>query len=355
MFGGLISPALAGVLMDRTGLWPVIFTANGLFVACLCVYAFLVPETLKKTSHSKGQNHHVLPESNSQQNESYWARLKSQLGSLLAHFKESLSLLKSASLIVLVLIQITNFPVTQSTGQFMNQFASKRYDISIAQTGYLGSIYGIAHVVVAIVIVPTLSTWLLKSPFFTADPTAIQTEALPQPTSSSSSLTVTSMPLEEPDQHKQKHDHRFRDLILARGSYLFLVVAFVLMGAAPTLTAFVIGLLVLSLGSAFNSLTRAIASVYVDERHHTRLFSLLGITEELGMIFAQPFLAELFAIGMRMNKRQDGMPWIGLPYFGIAILCVLGVIMLLFVRLPPKAGLEEEPLLAGDNASEDTV
>ena len=288
-------------------------------------------------------------------NNSYWPAFKTQLGNLVAHLRESTSLMKSASMVILVLLQIINFPITQSTGQFLNQFASKRYDIAIAQTGYLGSLYGVAHIVVAVVVVPTLSTWLLRSPFFTADPAAIQTEALERSTSSSSSPTITTTPVEGIDHHKQKHDHRFRDLILARGSYFFLLFAFVLMGAAPTLTAFVIGLLVLSLGSAFNSLTRAIASVYVEDRLHTRLFSLLGISEEVGLVFAQPFLAELFAVGMRRNKGQEGMPWLGLPYFGVAVLCALGMITLFFVRLPRKADVEEEPLLAGDNASEDTV
>jgi len=86
---------------------------------------------------------------------------------------------------------------------------------------------------------------------------------------------------------------------------------------------------VLALGSGHSSFARALMSVHVDVEHRSRLFTLVGMLETAGTMYAGPLLAGLFSVGMR-----KGGGWIGLPYLVLAGFAVVALVVLLFVRLP---------------------
>ncbi|OTB04419.1 hypothetical protein M426DRAFT_320782 [Hypoxylon sp. CI-4A] len=288
--GNLMSPAISSFMMERLGPWPPIWTSIAVLVASGIAFLFL-PETLKHQQARDAQepSTDVMPEA---------SNLKSRVSHVIARFKESLSILKSPSLILLLLTSLGSTPVSHSTFQFMSQFVSKRYGIKLSQTGYIQSAYGIAHVIQAIILMPWISRLIMKD-------------------------TIPAR-FRAPDEHQ-------RDLSFARWSYGALAVGILALGLAPTLPGFVFGLMLMALGSSFNSLTRSLMSLYVDPEHRSRLFSLVGMTEVIGSVYAQPLLAGLFALGMRL-----GGGWIGLPYYGLSVLIVITSTLLYFVKIPKE-------------------
>lgn len=287
--GDLLSPALSSAMMQSVGPWPPIWVAIAIVIISAIAFLFL-PETLK---HQPDQEDiEEEPETNS-------PSFRSRISHVFNRFKESLSILKSTSLILLLLTCLGARPV-MATLQFMAQFISKRYDIALAETGYVQSVYGVTQIAHSLVILPWLARFVMR------DAT--------------------------PAKFRAKDEHH-RDLSFAKWSYGILVVGIAALGLAPTLPAFIFGLVITALGSGFNSLTRSLMSLYVDPEHRSRLFSLVGMVEVIGSVYAQPMMAGLFTLGMKL-----GGEWIGLPYFALSILVAVTASLLLFVRVPKEAG-----------------
>ncbi|KAI1209185.1 MFS general substrate transporter [Annulohypoxylon truncatum] len=287
--GNLISPAVSSFMMERMGPWPPIWSA--IVVITVAAIAFLfVPETLK---------HQKDPEEDAQETETEVPGLKSRAAHVIAQFKESLSILKSTSLILLLLTCLGSAPVLYSTLGFMAQFVSKRYGIEMSLTGYIQSTYGIAQVIQALLFLPWITRYIMRD--------------------------TTPAILRAPDEH-------CRDLFLARWSFGILTIGILILGLSPNLASFIIGLLLMALAASFNSLTRSLMTLYVDPEHRSRLFSLVGMVEVVSSVYAQPFLATLFALGMRF-----GGGWIGLPYCGVSVLVAITGSLLYFVRVPKEA------------------
>ncbi|KAI0126593.1 major facilitator superfamily transporter [Xylariales sp. AK1849] len=285
LVGNLISPALASAMMPATGPWPVLCVA----VACLATGAIacvFIPETLQ---HKHADVTQPRPEG-----------FKAHVDHILDRLKESLSILKSPSIILLMITGLATTPLTVSVLQFLVQFVSKRYDIPIRNTGYIQAAYGVAQLAQAFVILPWISQLLLK-------------DSTPKPF--------------------HMDNEQGRDLRLAKWSFGFVILGNFILGIAPTLWMFVLGLLVLALGSAYNSLTRSLMGLYIDPEHRSRLFTLVGMVEVIGNIYGSAMLAGLFTLGL-----DFGGVWIGLPYFGLAVISVIMVAILSFVRVPDERG-----------------
>jgi MFS family permease len=272
--------------MEKAGPWVPPLIGVGLF--CLGgIPFFFLPETRARKDPSQEVHEPEIPSPNS------------IITQIFGQFLDSLSILTSPSLILLLLAALCSMPVMDSTLQFLNQFVSKRYDIKIAHTGYVQSTYGVASIVMTLFILP----WILN---LLIDPATAA-------------------------RYRAKDEH-YRDLSLARWSYVVLFLGALTLGLSPTLGGFVLGLILMAVGSGFGSLSKSLMSIYVDPAHRSRLFSLVGMVEVLGSVFSQPLLAGLFAFGLRWHGV-----WIGLPYLGLAALIALSGSLLLFVRIP-RAG-----------------
>ncbi|KAI1818184.1 major facilitator superfamily transporter [Poronia punctata] len=264
--GSLLSPSLSAIVMSRFGknLWISPFIGLSLLVGGGIGFIFL-PETIPPPPSSSSTS----------------KKSKSSM-------RTYLTILKSSPIFLLTLL--CSMPVFYSTLNFLNQFVSVRYHITIAQTGYVQSAYGIASIFASLIVLPFISKHLAPNS---------------------------------------------RDLFLARTSYLALLLGSLTMSLAPSLVLFVLGLVLLALGSGAGSLTKSLMSSRVDADARTRLFSLASVVEVLGSVFAQPMLAALFSLGLGLgNDDDDGGYefWIGLPYFGIAVLVALAGGLLVFVK-----------------------
>lgn len=66
---------------------------------------------------------------------------------------------------------------------------------------------------------------------------------------------------------------------------------------------------------------------------------LLIVAEVLGSAYSPPFMARLFKLGLRL-----GGGWIGLPYYGLALLLSVSATLLLAVRLPRASAASMVPV-----------
>lgn len=238
MCGNLISPGLSSLIMERVGPWPCIWIGNALLTTSAVLFLFL-PETL----HHKRSREEV--------EETEPSDIKSRMRHTLSQFKESLSLLKSLSLLLLICSVFSMMPTSYATLYFMAQFMSLRYGIKLSQTGYVQSAYGVCQLIQAFVILPWISKVLLRN----------MAPSKPDPD----------------DEHDRKHDREhYRDLALARWSGGFLIIGSLALAIAPSLPGFIFGLILMALGSAYSSLARSFMSLFVDPEHTSRLFTLVG-------------------------------------------------------------------------------
>lgn len=292
--GNLLAPTVSSIIMARFGPWPPAFIGLVLFMLSVVGLAF-VPETLaRKPSQNTGGSAEHRDNARSSQ------VLASKVRQLVARLRESLSILRTPALVMLLVACLGTAPVIRSTCSFMALFLSKRYGIQLYQAGYVQSAFGLVQCVQTLLVLPWLSRRLLRP---------------------SSAGQIARFPGEH-----------HRDLALLRWSACITGVAALLLGLAPTLAAFLLGLAVLAAGVGTSSLLRSVMSLHVDPEHRSRLFGLTGMVEIVGSIYAQPMLAGLFSLGMKL-----GGGWIGLPYYGLACIVALVLTLLIFVRVPKEA------------------
>ncbi|KAI0441241.1 major facilitator superfamily domain-containing protein [Xylaria telfairii] len=286
MVGNLISPALASIMMASTGPWPPLFLA--FLLTSLPAFAiFLVPESLKRRDSDRGSG-----------------TFKAHLVQSFSELRKSANVFGSPSMILILLITMLQLSLVLCTYQFLSQFCSKRYNIPLADTGYIQSAYGVAFITVSFFIMPFVSSAILKP----SAPAFLRFD-----------------------------DDRRRDLFLARSSYLASLVGTFILGLSGSLRGFVFGLAILAFGVSGEGFLKSVATLYVTAEQRTRLFTILGLSAIASDLWVSPALAALFSLGMRL-----GGVWIGLPYFGVSSLCVLMFSMSLLLKLPTSSIADEE-------------
>ncbi|PQE05037.1 major facilitator superfamily transporter protein [Rutstroemia sp. NJR-2017a BBW] len=225
LVGSLISPALSSAMMAITGPWPVMPVA----VACLVVgaMAFLfMPETVQHKDEDGEETGLDSPH----------IGFKDHTLRTLSQLKESLSILSSPSLFLLILTCLATTPLATGVLQFLVQFVSKRYSVPIKNTGYIQMAYGLLQIIQALIILPWISNLLLNS-----------TIAPP----STSIPTIIHLP-NEPK----------RDLLLAKYSFYSILIGFLILGFAPSIAVFMLGLTILAIGSCYNSREVSVSLVF---------------------------------------------------------------------------------------------
>ncbi|KAI1136459.1 MFS general substrate transporter [Hypoxylon sp. FL0543] len=297
LVGNLISPALSSAMMSLTGPWPAMLVALIMWTIATAMIA-LIPETFHRDLHSD-------------ETDSEAATFKTRILRGLNQLKDSLSIIRIRSIALVLCICLLTYPILVCTLQFMVQFISRRYRLPLEKTGYVQSIYGIAHMVVVLLIIPAVS-FLIVQP---ATPKWLRVA-----------------------------DEKRRDLVLVRWSYAISVVGTFILGISPSLPVFVAGLLIMSLGSGSASFIKSIAASHVDAEHRSRLFTIMSLLDIVSNIYAMPALAGLFTLGMRL-----GGEWIGLPYIGVSITCLGMLALSLFVQVPASKNNDEESSAEHEN------
>lgn len=106
-----------------------------------------------------------------------------------------------------------------------------------------------------------------------------------------------------------------KDLWLARGSILLLVIGSFGLGLAPTSSTMIANLVLYSLGSGYGAAIRSLLTAAVHGEHTGMLYAMMSLLENAGSLIAGPLLALIFRLGLVW-----GGIWIGLPFIGAGLL-----------------------------------
>lgn len=124
----------------------------------------------------------------------------------------------------------------------------------------------------------------------------------------------------------------WKDLRLSEGSGFLSVVGFLVMSLAWTPVWLCLGLVLLSLGSAFAVTSRSFITSLVLPDHVGTLYSAAAVVQSVGALVAGPLLAYLFRLGLHL-----GGAWLGLPFLQAAALFLLAFIAISRIRFEPPA------------------
>ncbi|KAI9743931.1 MAG: hypothetical protein M1818_002665 [Claussenomyces sp. TS43310] len=290
-----IAPTIASILMKRSP-WIPIMCGIALEMFGALGFSF-IPETLQL--HAVNGTTTPITSDLASVSSSHSQRVKiddsTTLATCISYAKIQWHKLHSATKILhsipamLLLVTFVPQPVQRSAIDLSVRYISKRFSWSLAKSGFLLSVRAGVNIIV-LAILPGISYLLTVQP------------------STHSRFSRFALGLS---------DHA-KDLVLARGSLLFLVGGLVLLAAAPHVVAAIVALIVVTLGSGFTFFCRALITNLVDQQHVARLYTTIAVVETIGAIPGSPTLAALYTAGIRRAKADGAVAWLGLPYWVFA-------------------------------------
>ncbi|ORY59308.1 uncharacterized protein BCR38DRAFT_446220 [Pseudomassariella vexata] len=238
-------------MMERTGPWPCLIVAVGLLVLGSVVFIF-VPDNKRQ---------HEAKDADDQTGDNSMQAVQ--------QLHEAFSILNSTSLLILFLVALTSSPVGPSTLAFLVQYASNCFSLLIFTTGFIDR---------PAMAMSTWFSWCLSYP-------------------TSPRLVLGCEVLRRVPGLSNERDH---DLVQAPSAAV--------LGLAPNLPVFCVGMLFLTAGSGYSSFTRCLISDYIEPEHRLRIFALVSMVEMLGNISSQLMLLALLSFSLELGGK-----WLGLP------------------------------------------
>lgn len=292
----IVAPTIGSALMQWSPWLPLI---SGICVVILgASFTTFIPETMHLQKHIKPVPHTISPTISSA-DDSLSATFKRRFEAALAGLKHSTSLVRSTPVLLLLFTFLVHYMI-QTIDDISLQYISKRFSWPLYRTGFVLSLRAAVNVLLLLIILPGISHLLTSPP---------------------STLTrILNM---------HSHTGPGKDLLLARISAVLLVVGAFIMALGPTISLSVTGLVVLTLGSGFNALCRSLITPLVDAQHMARLYAIISVVDTLGGFAAQPLLAGLLTLGIKL-----GGGWLGLPYAGVGVLCFSAGVAVFCLRMP---------------------
>lgn len=271
-----------------------------------------MPETMHLRKHVNTPTDTVTPinsSGDSSHDNSVLATFTRHLRSAIAGLKHSTNLIRSAPLLLLLSTFLVHYLI-QNVDDISLQYISKRFSWPLYRTGFVLSLRAAVNVLLLSLILPGISQLLISPP---------------------SLLTRTL--------RMHSHSGPEKDLLLARVSVILLIGGAAVLALSPTVSLTIMGLIVLTLGSGFNALCRSLITPLVDAEHMGRLYAIISVVDTIGAFAAQPVLAGLLTLGIKW-----GGGWLGLPYAGMGVLCLLTGVAVFCVRMPEakNAGADGE-------------
>ena len=185
--------------------------------------------------------------------------------------------------------------------ELLIQYIPERYHWSFARATYLFSLQSATGMLTLILLLPWISSYLLKKPSFSATR---------------------------------------KDLLLLKAGLVFNAVGLLLQGLAPHSSILIIGLVTASLGAGNASCLRALLTSYVQKDEVARLYSAVALVTTTGSMIGGPILASIFNAGLGRAETGNSS-WLGLPW--IAEATMLGVYAVLVCILPLRGdGVEKD-------------
>lgn len=309
-----IGPPLSSVLMDRN---PWIPMNIGMSLALLSIPIVLaLPETLNATKpqakisnprqaanmdDSHGEPSPSFRGPGALENPNLFNRATVTLASTL---QDSRFLLEDWRILFLMSTAVTSM-LADVSGPILSQYVSKRYSWSFSKTAYLSSFRGVTSVIV-LVFLPYASHRLLRL------------------------------------QHRSPFAN---DMRLSQVSFTLFTAGIFILALTPSVSIFIIGFFISTLGSGSQALVRSLLTTLVKPAQAARLFTTLTILSATAMLAFQPLRVALFTWGL----KQGGV-WIGLPFLVSGSIVAISMISLWVLKLGGRPRL---PMSDEDGFDED--
>ncbi|CEJ83810.1 hypothetical protein VHEMI03266 [[Torrubiella] hemipterigena] len=174
----------------------------------------------------------------------------------------------------------------------VEKYANRRYGLSWAEVGLLGSVRSFVALGTTAVVLPLVDVLLRKK------------------------LNISLAA---------------KDMWLVRGSILIMLLGSICVGLSKSTVMFVSSLAVFGLGSGYEYAMRGLLAQIAGDSIAT-VYTTMSLMETIGELIAGPMLARLYRVGLGW-----GGDWIGLPLFAIAGLFTIAAIIVWFIRLPDNS------------------
>ncbi|PGG97775.1 hypothetical protein GX51_07156 [Blastomyces parvus] len=287
-----VAPLVSSWMMSKGGPWKPVFVGT-ICATCSLPLISAIPETV----HLRKLKKHEEPTLHGQDTSD--DDLEAPLSSKTT-LKHRLQLLRTATksiipnrttALILCIMFIAN--VASKHLSIMLLYVSTRYSLPLSTANFSLTIFAGVNIFLLLVFLPIVSRY----------------------------LTVN-----------RRYSTSTKDLILSRYSITMYMIGALCLGLAPEIASMITGLVIYTLGSGFNALNLSLVATYVQPQHMARLYSVVSMVSTLGVFVGSLLMAGLFSLGLRM-----GNGWVGLPYFGIAVLYGMIFVAVWFIRVPAKA------------------
>ncbi|KAF2492574.1 MFS general substrate transporter [Lophium mytilinum] len=278
----VIAPAIGFALMQYGNWLP--FCIGAAVSALATVLACFLPETLHSRDQPERRDDRLEDEADDlterasmSSGKGHGHGFKDQIHRL----REALHFLKRDLSLTLVVFTFLVNRLARQSQDLVIRYASKRYGWTIRQASLLNSLRAGFNLLTLIVILPGISMLLLKW---------------------------------------MKLAPQRGDLWISRGSVAFTVLSFLIMGFSFTPAILIWGLIFYTFGTGFSMAMRSIAVFMVGgqaSKDIGRLFAVVAILENCGMLISGPLIAQFFRWGMKL-----GNAWLGMPFLLSAVLFV---------------------------------
>lgn len=282
LVGEVLATPLSAALMSWTPWFPAILSVLIELLGFLASLA--IPETNPKRLEDDGQIH--MPTNGRSEREETW----------LSRLAKSMRQIRLNTNTICVVIAFLVASIGRQAVTLIIQYASSRFNWSIARASFLITLKGIINMVLLLAVLPQLS--LILNRFM-------------PPVS--------------------------KDLHITVGSSLFLGFGSLLMALAAHPPLFIAGICFLALGWGFYSTLRSLGTALVPSSHVGVLNTTIAVSQSIGTMAAGPILAATFRQGMGL----DGV-WQGLPYMVATCLFVVVGLLICFIRVPSTEVQEVE-------------
>ena len=185
------------------------------------------------------------------------------------------------------------------------QYIPQRYHWSIANTTNLQAVQSGVAMAVLLLILPAVSSYLLK---------------------------------------KRGYSSNRKDIFLVRLGFFGYGLGLLIIGFAPTIFFFVIGMITVTFAAGSGAAIRALLTSWVQQNEVARLYTALGIIETLGSMGGGPLISTVYNAGLSAYyKEKESKPLIlGLPWICAGFIMICLAITTCILRFRDKADMKSD-------------